>query len=357
MGRATVKDVAVRAGVSPKTVSNVMNAHLPGLTRHPGAGRAGDGRARLRPELLRPRAANGRTGMIALALPELNTAYSAEIAHHFVNQPGRKGWAIQIEETKGGPAPEHELMLKGRAHLVDGLILNPVSLETSAIQPGVALPPVVVIGEVDQPIADHVWIDNVAAHGGDGGAPRRHGRRRIAAIGVMESESARLRVGATARVSPAAGLPYDPELEVVTTAGDRAAPTVRRRPAASGRRTWTRCAASPTPWRWVPCTPCRHRSPGAERHRGRRATTTCGSPPTSCRRSPPSGPTRPSSPARRSTCWRADRRSEPTAGDGDSPVHARRPGQHLTAPRTGDGAGARASARCARVLHPAVTSL
>ena len=38
-----------------------------------------------------------------------------------------------------------------------------MSLETSAIQPGVVLPPVVVIGEVDQPIADHVWIDNVAA--------------------------------------------------------------------------------------------------------------------------------------------------------------------------------------------------
>ena len=29
MGRATVKDVAARAGVSPKTVSNVMNATFP----------------------------------------------------------------------------------------------------------------------------------------------------------------------------------------------------------------------------------------------------------------------------------------------------------------------------------------
>jgi DNA-binding LacI/PurR family transcriptional regulator len=95
--------------------------------------------------------------------------------------------AIQVEETRGGPAPEHQLMLRARARLVDGLILNPVSLETSAIQPGVVLPPVVVIGEVDQPIAGHVWIDNVAASAAVVGHLADRGRRRIAAVGALHA--------------------------------------------------------------------------------------------------------------------------------------------------------------------------
>ena len=216
MGRATVKDVAARAGVSPKTVSNVMNATFPvaPATRE----RVERAMAELDyvPNLSARGLRNGRTGMIALALPELNTAYSAEMAHHFVNAARGLGWAIQIEETQGGPEPEHELLLKARAHLVDGLILNPVSLETSAIQPGVALPPVVVIGEVDQPIADHVWIDNVEASAAMVSYLADRGRHRIAAVGVMESESARLRVRGYRDGLAAAGLPYDPDLEVTT---------------------------------------------------------------------------------------------------------------------------------------------
>ena len=217
MGRATVKDVAARAGVSPKTVSNVMNATFPvaPATRE----RVERAMAELDyvPNFSARGLRNGRTGMIALALPELNTAYSAEMAHHFVNAARGKGWAIQIEETKGGTAPEHELLHKGRAHLVDGLILNPISLETSAIQPGVVLPPVVVIGEVDQPIADHVWIDNVAATSAMVTHLVTTGRRRIAAVGAMDSESARLRLRGYRDGLAAAGLPHDPDLEVITT--------------------------------------------------------------------------------------------------------------------------------------------
>lgn len=216
MGRATVKDVAARAGVSPKTVSNVMNGTFPvaAATRE----RVESAMAELDyvPNFSARGLRNGRTGMIALALPELNTAYSAELAHHFVHQARAQGWAIQIEETKGVPEPEHQLLLKARAHLVDGLILNPVSLETSAIQPGVVLPPVVVIGEVDQPIADHVWIDNVAAAAAMVTYLATQGRRRIAAVGAMESESARLRVEGYRRGLAEAGLPYDPALELTT---------------------------------------------------------------------------------------------------------------------------------------------
>ena len=216
MGRATVKDVAARAGVSPKTVSNVMNGTFPVSPATRERVELAMTELDYVPNFSARGLRNGRTGMIALALPELNTAYSAELAHHFVHHARTQGWAIQIEETRGGPDPEHQLMLKARARLVDGLILNPISLETSAIQPGVTLPPVVVIGEVDQPIADHVWIDNVAASAAMVAHLVGRGRRRIAAVGVSDSESARLRVEGYRQGLGAAGLPYDPALEVAT---------------------------------------------------------------------------------------------------------------------------------------------
>ena len=78
---------------------------------------------------------NGRTGVVALALPDLETSYSAEVAHHFVVAARQRGLNVQIEETAADHR-EHELLSRARAQLVDGLILNPVLLETSAVQRG-----------------------------------------------------------------------------------------------------------------------------------------------------------------------------------------------------------------------------
>jgi DNA-binding LacI/PurR family transcriptional regulator len=161
--RATVKDVARRAGVSPKTVSNVVN----GSVRVSPATRK---RVELAleeleyvPNLSARGLRNGRSGLIALALPKLETAYSAEIAHHVVEFAHEAGWSVQLEETGSEPVREHELFVKARAHQIDGLILNPVVLEASAIERGVTLPPLVLIGEVEHELADRVSVDSIAA--------------------------------------------------------------------------------------------------------------------------------------------------------------------------------------------------
>ena len=106
---------------------------------------------------------NGRSGLIALALPDLSTPYSAEMAHHFVVAAGARGLGVQMEETAVSGERELQLISKARAHLIDGLILNPVLLPTVTVQAGVRLPPTVFIGEVDQHVGDHVWVDNVTA--------------------------------------------------------------------------------------------------------------------------------------------------------------------------------------------------
>ncbi|WP_035780126.1 LacI family DNA-binding transcriptional regulator, partial [Arthrobacter sp. H14] len=194
--RPTVKDVAQRAGVSPKTVSNVVTGII---TVSPGT------RARVEkalqelnyvPNHSARSLRNGRSGLIGLALPDLSTPYSAELAHHVVEVAHERGWGVQIEETGFDPQREFELMSKARTNIIDGLILNPVVLDESAVKLGVALPPVVLLGEVNQHITDRVWVDNLAAARDMTLTLAADGRRRIAVLGTTDhrnSASAQVR--------------------------------------------------------------------------------------------------------------------------------------------------------------------
>jgi len=161
--RATVKDVARRAGVSPKTVSNVVNGLVPVSPTTRKRVELALQELEYVPNLSARGLRNGRSGLIALALPQLETAYSAEIAHHIVESAHEAGWSVQIEETGSEPVRERELFVKARAQQIDGLILNPVVLEASAVERGVTLPPIVLIGEVEQELTDRVTVDSAAA--------------------------------------------------------------------------------------------------------------------------------------------------------------------------------------------------
>lgn len=213
--RATVRDVARLAGVSPKTVSNVVNGRVPVRPETKQRVQRALDALDYVPNLSARGLRNGRTGVIALALPNLSTAYSAGMAHHLVAEAGRRGWSVQIEETGArGGWQEAELLSRARSHLVDGLILNPVLLEASAVQRGVSLPPVVLIGEVDQPVVDHVWTGNVAASYALVDLLIGLGHRRVGVLGVMESATSRLREQGYRRAFVARGLPVDPALEI-----------------------------------------------------------------------------------------------------------------------------------------------
>ena len=213
--RATVRDVARLAGVSPKTVSNVVNGFVPVRPETKQRVQRALDALDYVPNLSARGLRNGRTGVIALALPDLTAAYSAVLTHHIAEAAARRGWSVQIEETGlYGSRREAGLLSRAREHLVDGLILNPVRLESSAVQHGVSLPPVVLIGEVDQPVADHVWIDNVAAARALTEMLIRCGHRRVGVLGVMASATSRLREQGYRQAFAAARLPIDPTLEI-----------------------------------------------------------------------------------------------------------------------------------------------
>ncbi|NIK59542.1 LacI family DNA-binding transcriptional regulator [Kribbella shirazensis] len=231
--RPTVKDVAKLAGVSPKTVSNVINGVV--FVRPETRARVESALAELDyvPNMSARGLRNGRSGMIALALPDLLRPYSAEIVHLVVELAHERGWGVQIEQTAAEPKREFELLSKARAYLVDGLILNPVNLSDSAVTSAGPLPPLVLIGDVDQDVVSQVAIDNVAAARDMTRHLLAQGCRRIAAVGTPEiprgssgagvlggsaespgTAASRLRTAGYREALEEAGVPIDEALEI-----------------------------------------------------------------------------------------------------------------------------------------------
>jgi DNA-binding LacI/PurR family transcriptional regulator len=222
--RATVRDVATRAGVSPKTVSNVINGVV--FVRPETRERVEKAVAELQyvPNLSARGLRNGRTGAIAVAFPDLATEYSAEMLDEFVEVAHDKGWTIQLEQTAKRPERERELLGRGREHLIDGLVLNPISLEDSAVVGADDLPPVVVIGEVEVDSVDRVSLDSVAAARDMTAHLIALGHRRIVAVGtpgdVFDSATARVRTAGYREALAEAGIEWDPALELEVVAWD-----------------------------------------------------------------------------------------------------------------------------------------
>jgi DNA-binding LacI/PurR family transcriptional regulator len=211
-----LKDVAARAGVSIKTVSNVVNGYV-----HV----APETRARVQdaidalgytPNMAARQLRSGRSGVIALALPELQSPYFAEIARLIVQAAERRAWTVLIDQTDGHADRERNLVAGLRRHAIDGLIFSPLALAGEELARGDDKTPMVLLGErIWHGPADHVAIDNTAA----AADATRHlaalGRRRIAAIGAQDRPSgvtARQRLAGYRAALAEAGLPADPTL-------------------------------------------------------------------------------------------------------------------------------------------------
>jgi len=181
----TLKDVATMAGVSAKTVSNVVNGYAfvkADNRRRVEAALAATG---YRPNVGARNLRRGRTGFIALMVPELSIPYFGELAGLVITAAQRRDWNVLIEQTLGTRERERSSLGSLGPHLIDAAIVSPEALEAddfAELGPGV---PMVLLGEheVDLPI-DRVAIDNVRAARLAVGHLVALGRRRIAAIGA-----------------------------------------------------------------------------------------------------------------------------------------------------------------------------
>lgn len=215
MTRVRLTDVAARAGVSMKTVSNVVR-------QHPHVSPAMRARVQeaidelgYRPNLTARRLATGRTGMIALAMPEIDHPYFSELSRAIAEIAAEMGYRVLIEQTLGEADAERAVIMDREAGLVDGVIFHPVSMGTTEIAKLRRDLPLVLLGESARPLTtDHVMIDNVQAAREGTDLLRRTGRR-VAFLGTVSHDitgSTSQRLQGYQEALERAGVPADPSL-------------------------------------------------------------------------------------------------------------------------------------------------
>lgn len=213
----TMQDVARLAGVSTKTVSNVINDRpYVGAETRERVQRAIaqlDYRLNLAARNLR----SGRSGVIGLAVPSLTVAYFAELAEAAIVAAEQHGLVVQIERT-GSLERERALLSSPRLQHIDGLILNPMDHSSEELASVTLSVPTIVLG--DHPVGGasvHVSTDQRAAAALAAEQLVLSGRRRIAAIGARSGDrfgSAAQRFEGYASVLARAGHPLEPDLVV-----------------------------------------------------------------------------------------------------------------------------------------------
>lgn len=213
---ARLKDVAARADVSIKTVSNVVRGQV--RVSEPTRQRVLRAIAELdyRPNASARHLRTGRSGVIALAVPELVQPYFAELTAAVIVAAAEHGVSVLIEDTGGDPAAELRAACGLSDPLIDGVLLSPQLLDQGALARRERRVPLVLLGERDYEIpADHVLIDSVAAAREATAHLLALGRRRVAAIGFETNPphaTSQQRARGYHEALHAAAVPYDPEL-------------------------------------------------------------------------------------------------------------------------------------------------
>ncbi|GAA4978507.1 LacI family DNA-binding transcriptional regulator [Kineococcus glutinatus] len=213
---STLRDVARLAGVSIKTVSNVVNdyPHVRPDTRQRvmEAVRELDYRPNPTARTLR----SGRTGALALAVPELRLPYFAELADEVIRAADRRGMAVIVEQTNLDRQREVDLLTSPRLRMVDGLLFSPLEMGAGDERFLEVDTPLVLLGErLFHPGVDHVTMRNVEGARAATEYLLARGRRRIAVVGVHPGEvigSAGLRLRGYLEALAAAGVPVDERL-------------------------------------------------------------------------------------------------------------------------------------------------
>jgi DNA-binding LacI/PurR family transcriptional regulator len=210
----TMHDVAARAGVSIKTVSNVVNNYP--YIRPATRARVEEAIAALgyQVNVSARNLRQGRTGMIGLAVPELRVPYFAELADSVLRAAEAQGLVLLIEQTGALGEHEAEVLRSPRRRFTDGLLFSPMAMDP-ADHPELEVDyPLVLLGErVFDAGVDHVTMANVAGAKAATQHLIERGCRNIAAVGAHPDDvmsSATLRFRGYREALDEAGLPFDP---------------------------------------------------------------------------------------------------------------------------------------------------
>ncbi|GAA2010877.1 LacI family DNA-binding transcriptional regulator [Nakamurella flavida] len=211
---STMRDVASRAGVSAKTVSRVMNEDRyvseDVRTRVMAAVRE----LNYVPNSLARTFRSGRDAAIGIAVPDISDSFFSQVAHAVEQAARTRGAAVFVTSLGDNPAYERPAVEALLGRQIIGLILAPVAVDQSYLEPWQDRTALVFIDRQPSRLtADSVLEDDF---GGARDAVAHlvgHGHRRIAFVGDshLVPTTARRLDGYHAALR-AAGLTADPDL-------------------------------------------------------------------------------------------------------------------------------------------------
>ncbi|MCI9886996.1 LacI family DNA-binding transcriptional regulator [Micrococcales bacterium 31B] len=166
---ATMKDVAAHAGVSLKTVSNVVNDYLHVSDSVRERVKRSIAELNYRPRAAAQELRKGSSGVITLAIPDLRFSYFAELAQLFIERADARGLTVLLRTFVQRGETEREVLSGYPLRIGDGVIFNPLDLPLADLRtrPASGLPMVFIGEHVDAGQVpdgtDAVLIDNAAA--------------------------------------------------------------------------------------------------------------------------------------------------------------------------------------------------
>jgi len=207
VARVRMRDVAAHAGVSPRTVSNVVNDYVHVSPAMRARVQRSIDELGYKMDYLARGLKSGRTGFITMVVPYLDEPYFAMLAQAVVRTAADRGIGVLVEMTGNDPAAEQKILHGGIPNISDGVLLchlgHPLD---SGSQPPPGFPLVIMGEHCPGPHLDHVGTDDVAA----ARAAVQHlidsGRRKIIMIGAGIGDSSRLRYDGYRRALAAAAL-------------------------------------------------------------------------------------------------------------------------------------------------------
>ncbi|QPZ39354.1 LacI family DNA-binding transcriptional regulator [Paramicrobacterium chengjingii] len=214
----SIKDVAAKAGVSWRTVSNVIHGHR--YLRPETKEKVESAIAELgyRPRVAARQLRGGKSNLLTLAVPYISHPYFARLAHAVVEAAGREKYDVLIDETHGRIEREKRVARGYGSILTDGIIFSPLSMTVEEIVENRDSTPLVLLGEhLLNPHIDHVILDNVTSTQEATEHVISSGRRRIGFLGYLALGTlgtADLRFEGYKKALDAAGIPFDPGLVV-----------------------------------------------------------------------------------------------------------------------------------------------
>ena len=158
----TMREVAKAAGVSIKTVSNVVNDYefVSQATRD----KVNKAIAELgyTVNVSARNLRRGQTGIIGLAIPDLQMPYFAQLSSLVIEEAKKVGLRVIVEPTQYSRDGELEALHGAQQTMIDGLIYSPLELGQDDVDQLKVDYPLVLVGErifTDQ--VDHIATENV----------------------------------------------------------------------------------------------------------------------------------------------------------------------------------------------------